>query len=48
MECMGRALSIVERTHKTCNFGRQGSLKSQNLSALAMGSMSKYWINIVN
>ena len=35
------ALSIVERTRKTCHFGRQGSLISQNLPALAVGSMSK-------
>ena len=37
---MGRALSIVERTGKTCHLGRHGSLISQNLLALAVGSMS--------
>ena len=39
---MGRALSITERTHKTCYCSRQGSLLSQNPLALAMGSMSKW------
>ena len=42
MKYMGRALSIAERTRKTCHFGRQGSLISQNHPALAVGSMSKY------
>lgn len=37
---MGRTLSIVERTRKTCYFSRQGSLISQNPPALAVGSMS--------
>ena len=37
---MGRALSIAERTCKTCHFGRQGSIISQNPLALAVGSMS--------
>ncbi len=38
---MGRALSIEERTRKTCYFSRQGPLISRNLPALAVGSMSK-------
>ena len=39
---MGRILSIVERTRKTCYCSRQGSLISQNPPALDVGSVKSF------